>query len=363
MAPKKPKPDKPEKPTKPASRVLFILKAQGSYGSYSTTTKSSGLQNSAQFVVDMLNANGLVAKMEIVVDNNDIDRVVTAFQADYVIIEALWVVPDKFAVLRQLHPHVKWIVRLHSEIPFLAQEGIAVEWAFQYPGYGVYVAFNSERTYNYFLNLYKHSPYPGDEDFVMYLPNFYPITDGLTAKLPKHKSIVHIGAFGAIRPLKNQLIQAAAAIEFAARKGVSLVYHINGSRVEQRGESGLKNIRALFTNFSTFTTLVEHPWLARTEFLNVVKEMDLGLQMSFTESFNIIVADLVSCNIPVVTSPEVRWVDKSFRAEPTNLEDIITKMNRAYFWKTWVPSVNWNLSGLEDYCKDSQRVWLTEFKR
>lgn len=369
MAPKKPTPavvakPKPEKPTKPEKhkpRVLFILKAQGVYGSY-TTTKSSGLQNSAQFVADMLNANGVDAKLEIVNDNNDIDRVVTQFKPDYVIIEALWVVPEKFEVLQNLHPHVKWVVRIHSEIPFLAQEGIAMEWIFRYIAKDVYVAFNSDRTFKDFLKLIGDSRDPQGIHFAIYLPNYYPVADSIDPSPFSDRLSVNIGAFGAIRPLKNQLIQAAAAIEFAARKNLNLFYHINASRVEQKGEPGLKNIRALFQNMP-YAYLVEHGWLNRQDFLGVVRGMDIGLQMSFTESFNIVVADFVSSGIPVVTSPEVRWIDDSFHAEPTNMEDIISKLNKAMFWKKLLPSLNWNLSGLQDYCKKSQKIWLQEFKK
>jgi hypothetical protein len=103
--------------------------------------------------------------------------------------------------------------------------------------------------------------------------------------------------------------------------------------------------------------------LNRNDFLDLVKEMDIGLQMSFTESFNIIVADLVSCNVPVVTSPEIRWVDEDFQAEPTSMEDIITKMNKVMFWKKILPRRNWNLPGLQDYCESSQKIWLREFSR
>ena len=110
-------------------KVLFILKHRDTYwGDYSsTTTLSSGLSNSAQFVCDALNLSGeITAKLVQVEDNNQIDKEVTLFRPDVCIIEAYWVVPEKFGVLIPLHPQVKWVVRNHSEIPFLAQEGIEV---------------------------------------------------------------------------------------------------------------------------------------------------------------------------------------------------------------------------------------------
>ena len=55
-----------------------------------------------------------------------------------------WLV-SKFEVLQKLHPNVKWIVRLHSEIPFIANEGIAMDWIYEYQKYdNVFVSLNSK---------------------------------------------------------------------------------------------------------------------------------------------------------------------------------------------------------------------------
>src|SRR5215475_1365432 len=118
-------------------RVLFLLKERHDYHyghhhhhghHHGKPAFSSGLYNSAKFAYELLLANGFETKLVEVVDANSIDREVHSYRPDVVIIEALWVTPDKLAENARLHPSVKWIVRLHSEIPFLALEGIAVEW-------------------------------------------------------------------------------------------------------------------------------------------------------------------------------------------------------------------------------------------
>jgi hypothetical protein len=109
-------------------RVLFIRKRRHSYwgpAEHLATDLSSGLGNSVSFLVDMLAGFGVAAKAVEVVDNNAIDHEVASFAATHAIIEALWVVPEKFDVLSRLHPRVQWIVRTHSQAPFLAGEGIA----------------------------------------------------------------------------------------------------------------------------------------------------------------------------------------------------------------------------------------------
>jgi hypothetical protein len=71
----------------------------------------------------MLQKSGIESKLSVCTDNNDIDREVNLYKPTHVIIEALWVVPTKFAVLTKLHPKVQWILRLHSEMPCMAGAG------------------------------------------------------------------------------------------------------------------------------------------------------------------------------------------------------------------------------------------------
>lgn len=312
-------------------KVLFILKKRTSYGDGYIQTFSSGLYNSAKMVSDMLNENWVESKIVEVIDNNGIDKEVTEYRPDIVIIEALWVIPSKFDVLQKLHPNVKWIIRIHSEIPFLSNEGVAMEWISEYMKYrNVYVSFNSKRTNTEMMNVISDKFTFNFDHKIVYLPNFY--------KLPKdyskrqdlcscghltdapcvcHKQKgVHIGCFGAIRPMKNQLLQAVAAIQFADLMNVKLFFHINSKRIENRGDSVLKNLRNLF--IGTKHELVEHDWMDRNDFLKVISKMDLGMQVSFSETFNIVSADMVSQNVPIVVSNEIEWIFPLFYTSKTS---------------------------------------------
>src|ERR1019366_185850 len=114
-------------------RVLFIIKKRVIYSdNYSAQAISSGLVNSATFVSNMLNENDIESKVIQVIDNNCIDREVRTYGPDIVFIEAMWVVPEKFEILHKLHPKVKWVIRIHSETPFMANEGMAIDWLFAY---------------------------------------------------------------------------------------------------------------------------------------------------------------------------------------------------------------------------------------
>jgi hypothetical protein len=310
------------------NRVLFICKRGGIYGGVygeaGTGKQSSGLKNSAGFVVDMLRANGVEAKLVEVVDNNDIDREVTAYRPTHCIIEALWVVPSKFTVLRRLHPAVEWIVRIHSEIPFLAYEGSAMEWIFGYLEMGIEVAPNSPRALAALRDL---APSAGGR--LSCLPNYYPAEVRPRKPTRPSNGMVEIGCFGAIRPMKNQLMQAIAAVAFARSRGLYLRFHMNGTRIEHGGAPVLKNISAVFAQ-SPDAELVLHPWVDREDFTRLVRKMDVAMQVSFSETFNIVSADAAARWIPLCVSPEISWAIPAYHAAPTSLESIRQTLAAAY---------------------------------
>lgn len=199
--------------------ILFILKK---FYHYDTPSQmSNGLWNSARFVVDMLLAEGKRAKLVEAIDGNSIDKLVTENRPSRVILEAIWVTPAKMAELIKLHPGVKWTIRVHSEIPFLSNEGQAVESLSSFSRMGVEVAFNSEQTVDDFSVIGK----------AVWLPNYYPLRKPRPRK--PEENHIDVGCFGAIRPLKNQLIQAFGAVKYAQVKKKKLVFHMNGSRLEQ----------------------------------------------------------------------------------------------------------------------------------
>jgi hypothetical protein len=341
-------------------KILFILKFRETYDGGYGAGMSSGLLNSATFVLNMLKDSGFHAKLVQVKDNNDIDREVTLFKPTHVFIEALWVVPEKFTILHKLHPGVKWIVRGHSEIPFLSQEGVAMEWICAYVKHkNVIIAPNSPHSTRDIRQIIRAAhPHMSQEEVaekVVCLPNYYPHKKMYKRK-HKEKEHLDIACFGAIRPLKNQLMQAVVAIEYANIMRKPLRFHINASRCEQRGENVLKNLRALFDN--THHELVEHSWMEHHKFLKVLATMDISMCVSFTETFNIVAADSVSSGVPLICSSEITWANSWCQAEPTDSEDILVKMLRIGDWRLQLASKVLNYRGLKRYCENSKKSWL-----
>jgi hypothetical protein len=350
-------------------KALFICKKfVDTYGI------SYGLNNSAQFVVDWLKGEGYDAVLDYVTDSNGIDRLVTQHNPTHVVIQALWVPPSKFEELLKIPRHRDrvWIVRIHSRVPFLANEGIAIDWIYKYNTiYNTYgnphVAPNSENTSWEFVNAL------GVKSF--YLPNVYYI-DSSHPKVeeeqePKNKgkgkgwglfkdkdrgTEVDIGCFGAIRPMKNQLAQAMAAIVFADSHRMNLHFHMNTSRTEQRGDQVYRNIKSMFVN-NPRHELVEHTWLDHDSFMDIVSMMDFGMQVSLTESFNIVTADFVSSGIPMVVSQDIEWMPSICKCSPNSIQDMVDKLNFIKKFSKFGITTIAKMS-LNTYNKEAKRIWL-----
>jgi hypothetical protein len=347
------------------TKIQFILKNRDNkYGcddySYSSGQMSSGLYNSARFVQEMLrDILGFHTTISFAIDNNCIDRLVNEFKPDIVIIEAYWVVPEKFEILTKLHPNITWVVRNHSPMPFASTEGIIVDWSLRYMDYpNVVLACNDKRADREFKHLianYKPDWMPWDIDArCVLLPNYYPVHFTPREK-PQNNYVIDIGCFGAIRPLKNQLIQAVAAIEYANSVGKHLRYHINGTRIEGRGDAILQNIRKLFKLIPH--ELIEYNWLTHEEFIKLVRTMDVGMQVSYSESFNIVTADMIVNGVPVVVSSEIHWVDPMFYADPNDSASIVRILGRAMEVNEILYFLHPNINALHAYDKESIERW------
>lgn len=345
-------------------KILFILKRRHDYNHdlHYTLNLSTGLYNSAMFVSDMLTDLKIENKISVVTDNNSIDKEVSLYKPTHVIIEALWVVPSKFEVLKKLHPNVKWIIRIHSNTPFIANEGIAFEWMTKYLKLdNVILAPNSLKMVNDLNVVVKNMNISNTNEKIIYLPNYYPQNFELKI-IDRKKDEINISCFGAIRPLKNQLIQAIAAIDFANKIGKNLVFHINGGRLEQKGENVLKNIKSLFDSVSDKGhKLVIHEWLDRKNFIKICEEMDMGLQISFSETFNIVTCDLLTNGVPVVVSKDIDWMSWLSKSDRNDVNKITKKMLFTYYTE---PLITWyNQFKLNKYLNKTKSIWLNYFTK
>lgn len=285
-----------------------------------------GLNVSAELTVQELRKNGWRAKAVGVHDDNEIDKVLFAERPSHIIIKAFWVREDKLELLAKRYPSCQFIVCCHSKPSFLAMENLGFERLFQ-------VLNVSSRMQNVHLAANNSEMAWVIKETTgrdcLYLPNLIPSKKNVEVKIfPTNAKTLKVGIFCAIRPLKNMLSQIYAAIMFCQIYDMKLELNVIITRSEMGGGPILKAIRNIFEHLDQDRfKLVEHEWMKHDDFMNLVSQMDVGLQVSFTESFNIVATDFMNCGVPIVTSPAVEWAPAEWDAEPDYIENIVQKIS------------------------------------
>ena len=107
--------------------------------------------------------------------------------------------------------------------------------------------------------------------------------------------------------------------------------------------------------------LVEHPWHDKENFLNLCSKMDIGLQVSFSETFNIVGCDIISQGVPLIGSSEIPWSCQKYNASTIDSEDIVNKLLLLYLYDNSEDNVKLNTKCLLDYVNNTKKIWSEYF--
>lgn len=333
-------------------KILFLLKDRA-YNS--DNSKSYGLSNSAWQVAEYLISLGHECKVVSVIDANFIDREMFAYKPDMVIIEALWVTPAKLNSLIEIprYANVEWIVRIHSDMGFLSAETMATTMVNGYIDLGkpnLYISTNNEKFNEYYSEALGY-------DFV-YLPNIITIKNALPPFKSTRKRI-DVACFGAMRTMKNQCFQALCAIKAANKMDKHLYFHITANILRNEPNSKpnpvLTNLEEIFKNSAH--ELVVHDWMPHDDFEHLIQHMDLGMQLSYTESFNIVAADFVNMGIPIITSEAVSWMPKFFTSSTIDYDAVVERIILFYSLRNWGIMRYSPRKALRTYNKHAKTHW------
>ena len=336
-------------------RVLFILKDRIYQKEYS---QSYGLYNSAKMVMNYLESTGNICKIVTVVDANSIDAEVFAFNPSIVVIEALWVTGAKMKELTSINRYkdIKWVIRVHSDIGFLSVEARGLKYIHEYLNLNnknIIVSCNNE-VFNQELSAVCNYNFK-------YLPNIITIEESEDNDNMTDNKDIHVGSFGALRIMKNQVYQAMCAISAADQMKKTLHFHINGDILTPNNPV-LLNMQELF-DMNGKHHLHIHGWLPHDDFEDLIRQMDMGLQISFTESFNIVTADFVLNNVPIIVSDSITWMPEITKASETMYYDVIKKIidvtKSRVVRKIFIKTSKLNLI---KYNIDAKIVWNTYIK-
>jgi hypothetical protein len=280
-----------------------------------------GLNVAGYATAKVLNANGITTTVFPVRNNVDLVDAIEEYNTEnknpltHVVISAPWLsVYD----LEQILIHFKSIqfaILSHSNVGFLQADfdGVNLLLAYQKLSLkysNLEVGGNSKKFTDWMTSSTKVK--------TILLPNLYPLP-----AVPVYKTFspgtINIGAFGAVRPYKNFMTAAGAAVDIHQKTGYPVIFHMSSG-----GEPGdTLAIEQLFQN-TPGVTLIKHPWSYWDKFIQLISTMDVLLQPSFTESFNMITADGISVGVPSVVGTAIYWAPNAWKADSDDALSVST---------------------------------------
>lgn len=249
-----------------------------------------------------------------------VNLAISNFKPKKVVFETLWLSDENMADLRKKHPKVEFFIHIHSNLPFLACEGAAFNKISEVKKHGFKLIFNNKRAADCF-------------DGSVFLPNIYSKKYYNRINRPDDE-FVNVICAGSLRPMKNHVSQAMAAIIYAQSIGKKLRFYCNLGRSEG-GDEVRSALTGLFFYFSNGHELISLEWMEHVDFIEYLKNMDIGLQVSMSESFNIVAADYTAAGLPMVVSDEVEWADDNCKAptgDPMAIASVMARCSESVIY-------------------------------
>ena len=279
-----------------------------------------GLGVAAANTAKVLRANGVRATVEPLVQPADLLNVLKKYpDATSVVVSAPWIPTAIVLSFISSHHEVLLAINCHSNVGFLQADRNAVDLIRDYMSiernnFSFHLAGNSTRFCDWIKEVFQVD--------CKFLPNLY-YMDYLSGqpRPPYRNGTLRIGMFGAIRPLKNMMTGAAAALEIARALREPLELWLCGGRAEGGGQLVLETIRTMYKDLPGIQIL-ENAWSPWPVFRRRVATMHLMLQPSFTESFNMVTADGIAEGVPSVVSEAIAWAPEHWKASVDDALDI-----------------------------------------
>ncbi len=238
--------------------------------------------------------------------------------ATHVVISAPWMPSTDIQTLLTSFPSTRFAVNCHSNVGFLqadsngvklVREGMDIEMG----STRFHVAGNSMKFCQWIKAAYN-AP-------CTYLPNLYYLESAPPLRPLYSSGTLRIGSFGAIRPLKNFMSSAGAALAIARSLKANLELWVSTGRTEGGGDTVIRSVHAMLDG-TPGVKLVQAGWQSWPGFRRTAGSMHLLLQPSYTESFNMVTADGVAEGVPSVVSEAIDWAPDHWKAQTDDVLDI-----------------------------------------
>jgi glycosyltransferase involved in cell wall biosynthesis len=278
-------------------------------------TSCVGLNVAGYATAKVLNASGIKTTVFPVRHNVDLVDAIEKYNREHkhplthVVISAPWLsLYDLEQILKHFRT-IKFAVLSHSNVGFLQADFDGVKLLREYQKLS-----RRHRNFRVGGNSKKFSAWltAATSHKALLLPNLYPLPH-IRPNKPYWGGTIKVGAFGAVRPYKNFMTAAGAAIALQHFTGSKVEFHMSSG-----GEEGdTRAIEQLFQDIPG-VRLIKHPWTLWHDFIQLIASMDVLMQPSFTESFNMITADGISVGVPSVVSTAINWAPASWVADSDN---------------------------------------------
>lgn len=282
--------------------------------SHWTRASCVGLQVAGYSTAKYLRSIGIDAHAFAVRNNVDIVQDIKKHRPTHVTISAPWMTLHDLKSLVHHFRNIKLTVICHSNVGFLQADPGGMELLRLYARFANTVDnFSLSGNCPHFVEWFRQAY----SERCRLLPNLY-LTKRIESKR-WHGKHLRIGALGAIRPEKNLMTAAAAAVSMWRQLNVNTELHMSTGGEDCRCPT-LNAIEEMTERLGGFK-LVRHHWNFWDKFIELVETMDLVIQISYTESFNMITADSISVGVPVVISPVIYWGPKRWMCNPDDALD------------------------------------------
>jgi hypothetical protein len=320
----------------------------------------TGLGNSARMTANTLSRAGVWTDVWAITTVDDLCKRLSNVQYEaksyhehrvsHVVLHAPWLTVQAVGSLISRFPDVRFLQICHSKVSFLYVDTGAVsrlhdlvELSQTVPNYCF--CGNSRKFSDWVTRTLGKS---------LYLPNLYDVSTfrSLSGRRTPSNTLLKVGCFGATRPFKNLITAAAATMELAEMLGVGAEFHISSGR--DTSKQVLLTVAELLSP-SRRVKLVDAGWQSWGKFRRLIGTMNVLMQPSFTESFNMVTADGIAEGVCSAVSEAIDWVPKRWRADSDNANDV-AKVAANLLYDGY--AVEEGREALLDYVKLGTRIWL-----
>ncbi len=270
----------------------------------------------------------------------------------HVVVSAPWLPTLVYQQLCMTHPEIVFAMSSHSNLPFLQYDGKGPQLLRESyrlaVGVSNFRAVGNCRRYTGFVSRTYGSP-------CWFLPNLYDLGNKTAHphRRPMQNGPLRLGAFCATRQLKNLMSAVGAGLEVGNRLNRDVEIWISSGRDGTHAKPILQGMYALVDGLP-WAKIVDNGWKSWPDFRTTIRSMDLLLQPTFSETFNVVTADGIAEGVASVVTSAIDWAPQSWWANPDDVQDIADKAI-ALLNDSFAPQTG--LQYLQDYINSGVGEW------